>query len=250
MVKGAVPTNTKVRWLQRGQIITNTWMRRDTFERRKFQKATARESLLPGICEGDTFALDLVVARWWAYDILRRGSLEARVRQTFYSASPDDSYPYTHGPEITLYSPVFSLDTAAIQSFVHANRASVGPAANAHNDLEAIHRADWTDWRKVLESPAAADDPYYIGFVERLKHSQVPTELEAGRRAISVSGTVDARTDWRVSALLRLARPDKDLGQEGDFVWEVRVVHAATNEDVAGLIWVSTTTGKAKVLYP
>ena len=129
-------------------------------------------------------------------------------------------------------------------------QSSGGPAADAHSDLEAIHRADWTDWRKVLESPAAAHDPYYIGFAERLKHSQVPTELEAGRRAISVSGTVDARTDWRVSALLRLARPDKDLGQEGDFVWEVRVVHAATNEDVAGLIWVSTTTGKAKVLYP
>jgi hypothetical protein len=38
VVKGAVPTNTKVRWLQPGQIITNTWMRRDTFERRNFKK--------------------------------------------------------------------------------------------------------------------------------------------------------------------------------------------------------------------
>ena len=129
-------------------------------------------------------------------------------------------------------------------------QSSGGLSADAHSDLAAIHRADWTDWRKVLESPAAAHDPYYNGFVERLKHSQVPTELEANRRASSVSGTVDMRTTRRVSALLRLAGPDKDLGQEGDFVWEVRVVHAATNEDVAGLIWVSTTTGKAKVLYP
>lgn len=131
-----------------------------------------------------------------------------------------------------------------------SSSASGGPAADAHSDLEAIHRADWTDWRKVLESPAAGHDPYYIGFVERLKHSQVPTELEAKIRVWRVTRDADARTTCRVSALIRLARPDKDLGQEGDFVWEVRIVHAATNEDVAGLIWVSTTTGKAKVLYP
>src|ERR1035441_5986830 len=80
---------------------------------------------------------------------------------------------------------------------------SAGPAADAHSDLEAIHRADCTDWRKVLESPAAAHDLYYSGFVERLKHSQVPTELEAGRQAISVSGTVDARTDWRGKGVVR-----------------------------------------------
>ena len=118
VARGAIPTNVKVRWLQSGQIITNTWVRHDTSERRKFLNVPSRETLLARISEGDTFALDLVDARWWPTSILQHGSLEARVGQTFHSASPGDPYPYMHGPEITLYSPVFILDAGVIQSFV------------------------------------------------------------------------------------------------------------------------------------
>jgi hypothetical protein len=86
-----------------------------------------------------------------------------------------------------------------------------------------------------------------------LKRSLVPTEQEAISRAIRDSGNVDMRTGWQVSALLRLAgdvasQPNKDFGQAGDFVWEVRVVNASTFGGITGLVWVSTTTGKTKVL--
>ena len=132
---------------------------------------------------------------------------------------------------------------------------SGGLPATEQTDLAAIHRADWTDWRKVLEAPAAAHDPCYGKFVEELKRSLVPTERDAITRAIQASGSVDMRTTWQVSALLRLAsgvgsRPDMDFGQAGDFVWEVRVVNASTFGGITGLIWVSTTTGKTKLLHP
>lgn len=134
-------------------------------------------------------------------------------------------------------------------------RSSGGLSATEPTDLAAIHRTDWTDWRKVLESPAVVHDPYYGKFVEVLKHSLVPTEQGAIIRAIQAGGNVDMRTDWQVSALLRLAsdvgsRPDKDFGQAGDFVWEVRVVNASTFGGITELVWVSTTTGKTKILHP
>ena len=130
---------------------------------------------------------------------------------------------------------------------------SSGLPATEQTDLAAIHRADWTDWRKVLASPAAVHDPYYGKFVEELKRSLVPTEQDAISRAMSAGGDVDARTTWQVSALLRLAgdvasQPNKDFGQAGDFVWEVRVVNVSTFGGITGLVWVSTTTGKTKVL--
>jgi hypothetical protein len=134
-------------------------------------------------------------------------------------------------------------------------QSSGGLPAKEQIDLAAIHRADWTDWRKVLASPAAVHDPFYGKFVEELKHSLVPTEQDAIIRAMQDGGNVDMRTTWQVSALLRLAsdiasRPDKDFGQAGDFVWEVRVVNASTFGGITELIWVSTTTGKTRVLHP
>lgn len=116
-------------------------------------------------------------------------------------------------------------------------------------ELWRIHRADFSDWRKVLESPEATNDSYYGEFARKLEQSQVPTEQEAIVRAMRVSGAVDMRVTWRVSALLRLADPDEELGKTGDFVWEVRVLKMTDNEGIEGLIWVSTTTGKTKVLF-
>ena len=132
---------------------------------------------------------------------------------------------------------------------------SNGLPAVGQTDFAGIHRTDWTDWRKVLESPGAEHDPYYGKFVAVLKNSLVPTEQDAITRAIQAGGDVDMRTTWQVSALLRLAsdvasRPNKDFGQAGDFVWEVRVVNASTVGGVTGLIWVSTTTGNTRVLHP
>ena len=135
------------------------------------------------------------------------------------------------------------------------HQSSVGLPTAEQTDLAAIHRMDWTDWRKVLESPAAVHDPYYGKFVEELRRSLVPTEQDAIIRAMQDGGNVDMRTTWQVSALLRLAsdvasRSNKDFGQAGDFVWEVRVVNASTFGGITGIILVSTTTGKTKILHP
>jgi len=117
--RGARPTDEKVRWLQPRQIITNTWERRDTGERMPFQKNNGiyymRRTFLGGISANDTFVLDLAQARllpsgFQPGNKLQPGIYEARVRQDFYSALPDDPYPYIHGPKLTLYSQIFALE--------------------------------------------------------------------------------------------------------------------------------------------
>jgi hypothetical protein len=116
--RGASPTDEKVRWLQPGQIVTNTWERRDTMERMPYQKDNGiyymRRTFLAGISVGDTFVLDLAQARlstngFQSGNKLQPGIYEVRVRQDFYSASPNDRYPYIHGPKLTLYSQIFAL---------------------------------------------------------------------------------------------------------------------------------------------
>jgi hypothetical protein len=123
---GAIPGDTKVRWLQRGEIITNTWERRDTTVRLPHTKQSwnnarepwlariqslyyARESSLVKITERDTFAIDLINTSW-PTNIVQQGTYKIRVEQDFYSTSPQDKYPYLHDPRLTLYSPLFKLE--------------------------------------------------------------------------------------------------------------------------------------------
>jgi hypothetical protein len=114
--RGAIPTDTKIRWLPPGQTITETWNRRDAEVRRPYRDVGRRERLLVGICEGDTFALDLADARWWPTNILQSGTVEARVRQSFRSPLPGEEYPFVDGPSLNLFSPVFKLDAAALSA--------------------------------------------------------------------------------------------------------------------------------------
>jgi hypothetical protein len=110
--RGAIPPGAKVRWLQPEQIVTNTWNRRDTIARLPYRKGDGnymRKASLADISAGDTFILDLADSGWSTKKI-QPGIYEARVRQDFYSASPHDPYPYIHGPKLTLYSPVFTLN--------------------------------------------------------------------------------------------------------------------------------------------
>jgi hypothetical protein len=110
--RGAIPTDTKVSWLQPGEIITNTWERRDTMMRLPYRQQSwnyARESSLLGITERDTFALDLINTRW-PTNILQEGTCEVRVKQDFHCTSPEDEYPYLHDPRLTLFSPVLKLE--------------------------------------------------------------------------------------------------------------------------------------------
>jgi hypothetical protein len=136
--RGAVPTDTKIRWLQPSQIMTNTWAWSDTVRRAPSRKEfdellktfhenandaamvqwnDARQTSLFGICKGNTFALDLINTQWPtnAFDLR---SLKVRVRQDFYLVSPDDRYPYVHGNKLTLYSGVVTLDSSVIKTFL------------------------------------------------------------------------------------------------------------------------------------
>ncbi len=110
--RGAIPTDTKARWLQPGEVVTNTWNRRDTMMRLPYWKQSwnyARELSLVKITEHDTFALDLINASWPS-NFVQQGTCEVRVQQNFYSTSPQDKYPYLHDPRLTLYSPIFRLE--------------------------------------------------------------------------------------------------------------------------------------------
>jgi hypothetical protein len=92
------------------------------------------------------------------------------------------------------------------------------------------------DWRDLVATNSE--------WSEKLKASKVPTEEDARRKTYEL--LTDARSIVTVSALLRLARADKDLGEAGDFVWEARVLWGP---DVADVIWVSASTGKAKRMF-
>jgi hypothetical protein len=132
--RGAVPTDTKIRWMEPSQIMTNTWEWRDTLSREagyeEMMKMShgdtnldtweewddARQTSLMTLCKGDTFALDLIHTSW-PTNALAAESLEVRVKQNFHLASPDERYPYVHGDELTLYSPVVTLDRSTIKQF-------------------------------------------------------------------------------------------------------------------------------------
>jgi hypothetical protein len=112
-----IAADTKARWLQPGEIITNTWVRRDLLRVLQFGPGP-RQAFLCEISGRDTFVMDLEEARWmWPKTILQQRSVEARVRQIFRSASPDDPSPYMHGPDLDLYSGVFTMDCGMLQLF-------------------------------------------------------------------------------------------------------------------------------------
>ena len=112
-----IAADTKARWLPPGEIITNTWVWRDQLQALNIGPGP-RQAFLFRISGRDTFVMDLEDARWmWPNTILQQGSVEARVRQTFRSASPDDPSPYMHGPDLDLYSGVFTMDCGMLQLF-------------------------------------------------------------------------------------------------------------------------------------
>lgn len=98
-------------------------------------------------------------------------------------------------------------------------------------------QVDPGDWRSDITTNTT--------LAEKLKASKVPTEEEARRKSYDL--LTDARSSVRVSSLFRLARADKELGEAGDFVWEVRVLWGRS---IADVIWVSASTGSAKRIFP
>ena len=134
IVTGVIHLDTKV--VQPGQIITNTWEWRDTLSREpalarrkkyehdelvrachgntnfvaRAEQVFAQQASLSGVCQGDTFALDLINTRW-PTNMLHRGSFEMRVRQ-------DLPYPFIRGKLAALYSPVITVNSFVIQQFL------------------------------------------------------------------------------------------------------------------------------------
>jgi len=117
---------------------------------------------------------------------------------------------------------------------------------------DTIPDADWGrelqigDWRPYLKDPIT--DEHYRDLAERIRQSKVPTEEEARAVAVGASADLDARATFQVTALLRLGVGDEELGDSGDFVWEVRVIWLGGK--ISGLVWVGAATGKAKVMFP
>lgn len=145
--------------------------------------------------------------------------------------------------ESGLFNIIVLMDGTVVEPKPISEKNSAG---NLTDNADML--VDWSDWRRVLTS-----NRFHGDLVTKLKTSRVPTEEEAIRCAVRTSKNVDNRTTCLVTALLRLGsdvtrHPEKDLGQAGDFVWEVR--EETRTGSVTGLFWVSATTGKTKVLYP
>jgi hypothetical protein len=101
------------------------------------------------------------------------------------------------------------------------------------------------DWRPMLSTPDWHD------MAMKLKQSKVPTEVEARILAsYSLPELTDSRELYEVAALLRLSHNDAELGNEGDFIWEVREIAMRQGEETSALAWVDAFTGKVKILYP
>jgi hypothetical protein len=101
------------------------------------------------------------------------------------------------------------------------------------------------DWRPMLRTP------YWHDMAMKLKQSRVPTEVEAMILAShSLPEPTDSTELYDVTALLRLSSNDPELGNEGDFIWEVREIDDREGEETSALAWVDAFTGKVKVLYP
>lgn len=103
-----------------------------------------------------------------------------------------------------------------------------------------------SDWRQILQlADKTPPDSLIRHLSEKLKQSKVPTAREAERKSWPLMPYANRST--QISGLFRLATPVKDIGEKGDFVWEVHVIEG---EDLADVIWVGASTGNAKSVFP
>jgi hypothetical protein len=108
-----VPKDAKIRWLQPGQTLTNTWVKEN------FSGSRQRTLFVGEVCEQDTCYLDLEDKNWdWPALVVQPGTIEARIVQKFCATSADDPFPYVHGPDLTLYSRSFTMDCGMLQVFL------------------------------------------------------------------------------------------------------------------------------------
>jgi len=132
---GAIPNDTKIKDLEPGQIMLDTWERRDDLKRNPYQTKlsheqllkisggdvdlarslepyAARQAMLYSISKGDTFTFDLSTAQW-STSFPSQKNLEMRVVQHFFPASPHGKQLFADGTEHILYSAPFVLTIPA-----------------------------------------------------------------------------------------------------------------------------------------
>jgi hypothetical protein len=116
-------------------------------------------------------------------------------------------------------------------------------------ELRPIPYAD--NLRDGVGKPSDQQDDFTKKEAEKLAKSQVPTAEEAAKLALGAflkKPGVDARESWRVVGLYRIGRDVTDFAKAEDLVWEIHITRMASG--VSGVVWVSTTTQSAKVLFP
>lgn len=122
-----------------------------------------------------------------------------------------------------------------------ASGADLRPPSTTENYLEA------------LTKPVDTHDAVTKGITTQLSTARVPTAEKAQTIALQSFGEepgpgLRANEGVAVTGLYRLGRDQKNFGAAGDLVWEVRVWHDF--KGVSGVIWVSSSTGAARILFP
>jgi len=104
---------------------------------------------------------------------------------------------------------------------------------------------------QAIRKPANQQREFIKTQADKLAQSRVPTPeaaRELANQAFIKKPGMDAREGTRVVGLYRAGRGIKDFAKERDLVWEVQVCRVGSG--ISGIIWISTTTKKAKVLFP
>lgn len=107
------------------------------------------------------------------------------------------------------------------------------------------------NYYEALTKPADTHNAVTKGVAAKLAKSRISTREEAEKIALQAFVSkpgLDARETWAVSGLYHLGRDVPDFGSSGDLVWEVRV--SRITGGISGVIWVSSSTGAARVLFP
>ena len=106
--------------------------------------------------------------------------------------------------------------------------------------------------RDAVSKPPVHQDSFIKEESAKLARSQVPTADEAAKLALGAflnKPGLDAReTLPQIAGLYRIGRDVTNFAKAGDLVWELHITRLS--EGVSGVVWVSTTTKRAKVLFP
>jgi len=106
--------------------------------------------------------------------------------------------------------------------------------------------------RDAVSKPPDQQDALIKEEAAKLAKSQVPAADEAEKLALGAllkkPGLDMRETLPRVVGLYRIGKDVTNFANAGDLVWELHITRP--DAGVSGVVWVSTTTKSAKVLFP